>query len=257
MNGARVWSGIAALLAAGTVGSCDLGEEALPDPLPDARPELRRAVERTLDAGPSAMSATVRARGERYRLSGRLDPQRGYRFCGRVRRAGGEFPHGHTIWLEERGGSYSTLTTAAGGCAPAALWLDDHPPTLHLAPTGPGAEDHLHAALTALVGLERAAGPSAAFEGCGSTECIRGAVDFGVLDRRPAARDEDGWTLRPLLRRLGSHPVTFGVDADGRVDRIVLAVGGPRRRVTASIRIRDFGLQPRVPRVGTGPIAIE
>jgi len=239
------------LAAAGAAGGCAVGDED-PErgPLPDARPELLGAAERTLAAGPAAMSATLRARSVRYRLTGRLDPRRGYRFCGSVREARRGFPHGLLIWLEERRGLYETLTAGKNRCDPRVVWLDDHPPTLDLGRREPaGGEDFLHAALAAVAALPRVAGPSGAFEGCGSSECIRAPVDFAALARSPGVRDEDRWTLFPFLRRLGSQPVTFGLDPDGYLDRVVLAPRGQHRRVALSVTLGDFGEEAPVPHV--------
>jgi len=215
-----------------------------------------------------AVTAKVRSGAVRYRLVGRLDPAGGYRLCAAVRRGPGDFPFGRSsLWLEGRAGSYGTLTGPGGGCDPAATWVDDHPPTLqlypgpHLPPRGSaGAEDFLHATLVALTGLDLATVSSAQTRPCGCSDCWRAVVDFAALDRDPARRDEDGWTLRPLLQSLARHPVTLRIDADGYLDRIALVAPRPSERgarVTVSLDLSNYGEERRVPRVGTGRLAIE
>ncbi len=263
---------VTAAIVAGTVvvllGSGGQGSERAPKPRPDgAEATLVRAAQRTLDAGPAAVVARVRSGGLRYRLVGRVDPRRGYRLCAAVVRAPGEFPSGRSLWLQERSGTYGTLTAPGPGCAPKATWLNDHPPTLqlhpgsHLPPRGSrGAEDFLHATLLALTGLDSASVHNARARRCGRSRCVRATVDFATLDREPARRDEDGWTLRPLLQALGRHPVAARIGADGRLDRITLlaprlSVPGPR--IAVSLDLSHYGEVARVARVGTEAIAIE
>jgi hypothetical protein len=195
---------------------------------------LEDAAERTLAAGPARIAATVRAGRVRYRLRGRWDPTRGYRVCARIVRAPIGYFEGRVLWLEGLNRSYGTLTGQR--CGRNRSWLDDHPPTLPLfgierepAGVGPGAEDHLHAALLALGGMSDS-----------------GVIDFRAFDRDPTRRDEDGWTLRPLLRRLETRRVRVTVDRDGFVERLRLV--GPRR-VVVTLRLAGFGEEPRVPHV--------
>ena len=96
---------------------------------------------------------------------------------------------------------------------------DDHSPTLELfgAHRRPGAEDYLHAALLALSGIP---GPALVSD-------RPATIDFRTFDREPPRRDEDGWTLRPLLRRLGVRGIEVRVGRQGYVERLRLL--GPVR----------------------------
>jgi hypothetical protein len=124
-----------------------------------------------------------------------------------------------------------------------------------------GAEDFLHAALVALTGLGDATVTAARARACDRWQCYRVALDFEALDREPSRRDEDGWTLRPLLRSLARHAVTLRVDADGFLDRLSLTAPGPLRHGPKTVRVdlylSGFGEVRPVPFVGTRRIAIE
>jgi hypothetical protein len=182
-------------------------------------------------ARPAAITASVRAGDVRYRLSGTWDPTTGYRVCARIEEAPRRYFERRVLWLEGRNGMYGTLTAHGRRCRrERGDWFDDHPPTLELfGPfSRPGAEDYLHAALLALGGLT---GPT---------------VDFRSFDREPPRRDEDGWTLRPLLRRLGTRNVQVNLGPRGLVERLRLV--GPRR-VEVALSLSDYGERRRVPHV--------
>jgi hypothetical protein len=165
----------------------------------------------------------------RYRLEGTWDPTIGYRVCARIEEAPSGYLERRVLWLEGRNGMYGTLTAHGRRCRrDSGDWFDDHAPTLELFGRfgRPGAEDYLHAALLALGGLR------------GRT------VDFRSFDREPPRRDEDGWTLRPLLRRLALRNVQVGLGPGGLVERVRLV--GPRR-VEVVLSLSDHGERSRVP----------
>ena len=233
------------------------GEDGAPA-APAPRAVVAEAATRTLEAGPMRVDAIVRAPRFRYRVGGRLDPSRGYRLCGPITRAPDRSWLGVRLWLEGRRGAYGTLTARGEGCTRPATWFDDHPPTLPFSrrPLGyrppPGAEDYLHAALVALAGLDGPALSAAAPSECGRARCYDLQVDFARLDREPPSRNEDGWTLRPLLRGLGRHPVAVRVD-DRFLDRLTLVarprLRGAPRPVRVELRLSRFGAERGVPRV--------
>ena len=218
------------------------------------------------------VAATLRSGRVRYRLTGRLDPAGGYRLCAPMVEAPTEFLRGRSLWLDgrARAGTYGTLTAPGRRCSPHLTWLDDHPPTLQLYqgehlpwPRGgrTGAEDFLHAALVAFTRLDERSVSAASRRPCGRSECFRLQVAFDALDRQPMRRDEDGWTVRPLLRSLARHRVALRVDADGFLDRLSLSAPGPLSRgpktVHVDIDLSAFGEERQVPLVGTRRIAIE
>lgn len=231
------------------------------EPAPAARAPVNavaEAAERTLAAGPMRVDAIVRTPRFGYRIAGRLDPAGGYRLCGPIRRAPNRHWLGVRLWLEGRQGAYGTLTARGAGCTADMHWFDDHPPTLPferrmIGVHRPGAEDYLHAGLVGLTGLSGPALSRSAARDCGSARCNRATLDFGRLDREPPARDEDGWTLRPLLRALAQHPVAVRVDADGYVNRLVLharpRLRGAPRPVLVELRLSRFGAARAVPHV--------
>jgi hypothetical protein len=240
--------------------ACD-GEKQKPGPAPDPRMTLIQAAEKTLDAGPALVRVTVRSGPVRYRLDGHLDPAGNYRLCA-VIAAGRDYLRGRLLWLEGRAGSYGTLTTENERCVRRALWLDDHPPTLELSDADRlsqspraewGGEDFLHAALVALTGVGTRTVIAAQARACGRSQCYEAEVDFERLDRKPRQRDEDGWTLRPLLRSLGRHPVSLRVAPDGFVDRLAVSAPGPFRHGPTTARVAfelsGFGEGNRVPSV--------
>lgn len=267
MRTTLVTAGTAAVVVM-LLGSCGAGSERAPKPRSDgAEATLVRAAQTTLDAGPAAVVARIRSGGLRYRLVGRLDPRNGYRLCAAVVRAPGDFPSGRSLWLQERSGTYGTLTAPGPDCAAEATWLNDHPPTLqlhpgsHLPPRGSrGAEDFLHATLLALTGLHPASVHNVRARRCGRSRCVRAMVDFAALDREPARRDEDGWTLRPLLQALARHPVAARISADGYLDRVTLLaprLSASGTQVAVSLDLSEYGEAAGVARVGTGATAIE
>ena len=204
-----------------------------PDPVraADPRPTLEDAAARTVAAGPAAIAATVRAGDVRYRLRGRWDPTRGYRLCARIEAGPTGYIERRVLWLEGRNYDYGTLTATGRRCRrEKGDWFDDHPPTLPLFGqfARPGAEDYLHAALLALGGVT---GPT---------------VDFRSFDREPPRRDEEGWTLRPLLRRLGTRPVRVTLGPRGLIERLRFV--GPRR-VEVRLSLSRHGEARRVPHV--------
>jgi hypothetical protein len=184
-------------------------------------------------AGPAAITATVRAGDVHYRVRGTWDPTNGYRVCARIEEAPRRYFDRRVLWLEGRDGMYGTLSAHGRRCRrEKGDWFDDHPPTLGLFDLGrwplrgrPGAEDYLHAALLA---LGSPAGPT---------------VDFRTFDREPPRRDEDGWTLRPLLRRLGTRNVQIRLGPGGHVERLRLV--GPRR-VEVVLSLSHHGDRRRV-----------
>jgi hypothetical protein len=214
----------------------------------------------------------------RYEMSGELDPGGGYRVCADIERAPGGYLRGHTLWLKGSEGVFDTLTAPLptrhpapamrAGC-PRAGWFDDHPPTLPLyrekgigvSPVGePGGEDLLHAALLALTQMRDAA-VKASEQRCGGKTCFEVLLDFGRFDRSAPGRDEDLWTLRPLLRHLGRRQVEVRVNSQGLLDRFRFT---PRFSSSASvtsaaavtIRLEGFGDAPALPRA-PAPAAIE
>jgi hypothetical protein len=210
------------------------GESATVEVPPRPAPTLSDAAERTLAGGPARIVATVRAGRVRYRLRGRWDPTVGYRVRARIAQAPVDYAKGRALWLEGVNRSYGTLIGLSRGHD--RTWLDDHPPTLPLFDLGrdsfgtpPGAEDYLHATLLALGGMTDS-----------------GRIDFRDFDRDPPRRDEDGWTLRPLLRKLGTRQVHVTVDSDGFVKRLRLVAP---RAVEVDVRLSGFGEEPRVPHV--------
>jgi hypothetical protein len=226
------------LLAASLPGC----EEARPAAAGGPRLAVGDAVERTLARGPARIGIVVRSGRVRYRLAGRLDAAHGYRVCAEIL----EEPSGglgrRVLWLEGHRGTYGTLTAPGSRCDPGALWFDDHPPTLELfdieaIPSGgrAGAEDYLHAALLALVRSRQV------------------LVRFERFDREPRIRDEDSWTLRPLVRALGTREVGIRVSPAGFVTRLRLVAPphGSRmpRRVTVALTLSAFGEEPAVPQV--------
>jgi hypothetical protein len=239
------------------LGGC---EDARPVAVGGSRPTLTEAAERTLAAGPSRVVATVRSGDVRYRLRGRVDVSRGYRLCAGIGRAPTRWLARRVLWLEGRGGSYGTLTAHGRRCERDAGWLDDHPPTLDLfdvrrLPAGgrTGAEDYLHSALLAMTALTGPAVSGGSGSQCGRSRCHRVLVAFRSFDREPPRRDEDSWTLRPLVRSLGSHRVEVRVGPAGFVDRLRLAVprapGRTPRPVTVALALSRFGQEARLPRV--------
>ncbi len=203
------------------------------EPPPPPRPDLQDAARRTLAAGPARLVATVRSGTVSYRLRGRWDPTGGYRVCALIEEAPTSYLERRVLWLEGRARQYGTLTAHGADCRKRGSWFDDHAPTLEVfgAHTRPGAEDYLHAALLALAGIP---GPALVSD--------RPAIDFRTFDREPPRRDEDGWTLRPLLRRLGVQAVEIRVGRDGYVERLRLL--GP---VRVELSLADFGEERRVP----------
>lgn len=202
-------------------------------------------VEETVAAGPARIVATVRTPETRWRLAGRWDPTDGYRLCAVVRRAPLRYMVRRVVWLEGRDWEYGTLTGRDPRCRAGRSWLDDHPPTLELFDVNPrvlgdktGAEDYLHAALLFLSD----AGGRAALP-----------IDFRAFDRDPGVRDEDGWTLRPLLRRLGRRPAEVEIGRDGLIRRLRFTVPALSKEepeaVTVGLRLYRHGDARAIPHV--------
>jgi hypothetical protein len=242
---------------AAALGGCD---DTRPAAVGDTRESLTAAAERTLAAGPSRIVATVRSRGVRYWLAGRVDVARGYRLCAAISQAPTGYLAGRVLWLEGRDGGYGTLTAHGRRCDRHAGWLDDHPSTMDLfdlrrIPAGgrTGAEDYLHSALLAMTHLTGSAVLRENGSRCGRSRCHRVLLAFRSFDREPPQRDEDSWTLRPLVRSLGRHRVEVRVGPAGFVDRLRLAVarapGRTPRPVTVALALSHFGQEARVPRV--------
>jgi hypothetical protein len=231
------------------------------DPLGDAVD----AAKRTTAAGPSRVSAAVRGRAGEYALTGAFDPTDGYRLCAEIQRTPdfpGSYLRGRILWLEERNATYGTLTAAAP--CPGEGWFDDHPPTLPLSEVegpldpaggGTGAEDFLHVGLLALTQMESSAIEASRERETDESTSYEVVIDFRQFDKDPPARDEDTWTLRPLLRSLGRRPVEVRVDSGGFIDRVLLAAPGPHAgaaapsAVTVDLRLSDYGEAPSVSRV--------
>jgi hypothetical protein len=223
-------------------------------------PRLEDAVDKTLAAGPARFTAAIRAGGVSYRLRGRWDPSGGYRVCAAIDDAPTRYLERRVLWLEGRNRTYGTLTAAGRTCRPGHTWFDDHPPSLDLFDIEPrplggraGAEDYLHATLLALGGMS---GPALVRESgapCGGSRCYRALIDFGAFNRAPPRRDEDGWTLRPLLRRLAVRAVAARAGQHGYVDRLRLEVPRLSRRSPGPVRVElslaGFGKAKRVPYV--------
>jgi hypothetical protein len=215
---------VLALLPAGCTGDDDPGPARAAAP----EPTLEDAAARTVAAGPAAITATVRTEKARYRLRGTWDPTRGYRLCAPIEAGPTSYLESRVLWLEERDSDYGTLTAHGRRCRrEKGDWFDDHPPTLELQGAS-GAEDYLHAGLLALGGVT---GPT---------------VDFSSFDREPPRRDEEGWTVRPLLRRLGARPVEVRVNSHGLIERLRF-VG--TRRVEVVLSLSGHGRRSRVPHV--------
>jgi hypothetical protein len=238
----------------------------------DALGAVIDASEKTIATGPAQVQGSVLGSAGEYEISGRFDPGGGYRLCAEIERAPGGYLRGRTVWLEERKGTYGTLTaplpTRASSpptnpTCPRGGWFDDHPPTLPLylpkgidVPAGgqSGAEDFVHATLLAVTQMKSAAIKASTADGCGEGACYEVHIDFGHFDRKPPERDEDLWTLRPLLRSFGEYPVEVRVNSQGLVDRVQLAAPSPLEKdptpsaVAVDIRLSDFGDAPAVPR---------
>jgi hypothetical protein len=242
---------VGSVLALAVLASCgctdDTSTSELP-PLP-AADDLQEAARRTIAAGPAHLTATVRAGRVSYRLRGRWDPTHGYRVCARVDEGPTPYLERRVVWLEGRERECDTLTAHGASCRRHGDWFDDHAPSLELfditrRPLGgrTGAEDHLHAALLALAGLPGPALVSDRDSPCGASRCHSAAIDFRTFDREPRRRDEDGWTLRPLLRRLGVQTVEIEVGPHSHVERLRLL--GP---VRVELYLAGFGEERRVP----------
>ena len=139
------------------------------------------------------------------------------------------------------------------------LYQGDHLPWPRGGRTG--AEDFLHAALVAFTRLGETSISAASRNPCGRSQCFRVQVAFDTIDREPTQRDEDGWTLRPLLRSLALHRVTLRVDSDGFLDRLSFTAPGRisrgPRTVHVGLELSAFGEERQVPVVGTRRVAIE
>jgi hypothetical protein len=153
---------------------------------------------------------------------------------------------------------YGTLTAHGRGCGLRRSWFDDHAPSLELFDIGrlpaggrTGAEDYLHAALLALNGLPGRALVNDSDTPCGRYLCHRAAIDFRAFDREPPKRDEDGWTLRPLLRSLAVRVVEMRVGRRGYVEGLRVAVPGLSKRSPGPVRVElslaGVGEERRVP----------
>ncbi len=178
-----------------------------------------------------------------YRLVGRMTMSEGYRMCAAIRAAPARsYSAGRVLWLAGRDGSYHSLTAGGRHCRRRAVWFDSHPPTLDLfsfridAGARSGAEDYLHAALLALGEV---------------THPGRQTVDFGRFDREPRRRNEDSWTVRPLVSALGDQVVEVRVGPGGRLERLELEAPARGRRmprpVTVSLELSRLGRTPPIP----------
>ena len=149
----------------------------------------------------------------RYRLRGRWDPTRGYRLCARVEAGPTGYIERRVLWLEGRNYDYGTLTAHGRRCRrEKGDWFDDHPPTLPL--FGQFASSRVRR--------------TTCTRRCWRWAVVTGpTVDFRSFDREPPRRDEEGWTLRPLLRRLGTRPVQVTLGPRGLIERLRFV--GPRR----------------------------
>ena len=163
--------------------------------------------------------------------------------CAAIRAAPARsYSAGRVLWLAGRDGSYHSLTAGGRRCRRRGVWFDSHPPTLNLfsfridAGARSGAEEYLHAALLALGEVTRPG---------------RLAVAFGRFDREPRRRNEDSWTVRPLLRALGDQVVEIRVGRGGKVVRLELEAPATGRRmprpVTVSLRLSRLGRTPAIP----------
>src|SRR5687768_6916639 len=107
-----------------------------PDPVRAGGPRatLEDASARTVEEGPAAIAARVRAGDVRYRLRGTWEPTaKGYRLCARIEAAPDRYLDRRVLWLEGRDYAFGTLTALGRRCRRAkGDWFDDHPPTLGL-----------------------------------------------------------------------------------------------------------------------------
>ena len=222
--------------------------------VPVPEPRLEDAAERTREKGPAHLTATVRAGRVRYRLDGRWDPTRGYRVCAAIEQAPLSYLARRVVWLEGQDRAYGTLTAHGRRCRRDSPWFDDHPPTLELFNVGhyragvvfpTGAEDYLHAALLALDGVSSPALLTETSAPCGRSRCHRAVIDFRAFDRDPPRRDEDGWTLRPLLRQLGTRAVEVRVGPGGAVERLRLQTPALSRRAPGPAEVELFAVPLR------------
>jgi hypothetical protein len=235
---------IALLGASASIGGCG-GDKGGPRSVPDPLSAVIEAADETTEAGPARARVSVIGPGGEHELAGVLDLGNGYRLCALNRESPDQFQQGQLVWLGERSGVYGTLLSlrlrrsGTSRCSPRTQWLDDHPPTLSFYPSCPpkcllrhqrepqiGAEDFIHAVLLVLTRLEDAGVRAALEPRCVLGDCYTVTFDFTRFDRR-IERDEDLWTLRPLLRSLGRYDTEVRVGQDGLVDRLRLAAASP------------------------------
>ena len=216
--------------------------------VPVPEPRLDDAAERTREKGPAHLTATVRAGRVRYRFDGRWDPTHGYRVCAAIEQAPLRYFARRVLWLEGQSSAYGTLTAHGRGCRRDSSVVrrpSPHPrPVRHRAlPRRRGAPvrrttctrpcSH-STALSSPALLTETSAP------CGRSRCHRAVIDFRAFDRDPPRRDEDGWTLRPLLRQLGTRAVEVRVGPGGLVERLRLQAPALSRRAPGPAEVELF-----------------
>jgi hypothetical protein len=233
--------------------------------------EVVEAADRTVEAGPSQVTAVVKTGRLSYRLEGRFDPDPGgFRACLRIIGARGtDLAPGLVIWMEDAGGAFRHLLRSGYPvllAAPEAetdcrygSWIDDHPPSLELyrylpdhplTPAGglTGAEHFLYLAFLALTRMD--AGAEAASAESGATAID---FDFARADRKPATKTEVSAEVRPLLHQLGETRLRVAI-ADGLLRGLAYSAPNPIEagpdsggRVAVRLELSAIGEAGRVP----------
>lgn len=245
------------------------GDDADSGPGSDPLSAAVDAADRTLAAGSAEARVTVVGPAGEHLLVGAVDFEDGYRLCAEIRDAPDEFQRGQLVWIGERDGIYGTFLSLrrprGSRCAGSVRWLDDHPPSLSFYPSCPpkcllrgarslpiGAEDFVHAALLVLTRLDEAGIRAEPEDRCALGDCYTVRFDFTRFDRR-VERDEDLWTLRPLLRSLGRYDAEVRASDEGLIDRVRMAAPNPGdpdptpSAVAVEIQLSGHGEAPPVP----------
>ena len=199
-------------------------------------PRLDDAVDKTLTAGPARLTATVsagrvslppaRTLGSDARLPGVRPDRRGP--DGLPRAASGLAPGPQPAVRHAHGARPRLRATALLVRRPFA-----HSGAVRSA-TGARAPRTI---------CTRPCSPSAAFRARHCVSDRPATIDFRAFDREPPRRDEDGWTLRPLLRRLGVR----GIEVRGGTRTATSNAFAFSGRVRVELSLAGFGEEMRVP----------